>query len=123
LAVVLGLAGPAFALECPAAQKLTRPGVLQETQAQINNVANLLATGDVGNRVPAIIADLRRRYPGVENAEVVNYLMAAYCPIVARLSGLSDAEKQARMDRFVSQLSQIVYSAAGAPWFAVLRAG
>ena len=113
LGVCLGAAGPALALECPAPQKLTGPGVLRETQAQINDTATLLATGDVGNRVPMIVADLRKRYPGVENAEVVNYLMAAYCPIVAALSGLSDAEKQARMDRFVSQLTQFIYSAAG----------
>ena len=38
-------------------------------------------------------------YPGVANAEVLNYLMAAYCPVVARLAALGDAQKRARMDR------------------------
>jgi hypothetical protein len=111
LAMYAALAVPAQALECPAPKALTRPGVLRETPAQITAMSNLLATGDVSNRVSVVVADLRARYPGVENAELVNYLMAAYCPIVARLSGLSEAEKQARMDNFVSQVAQLVYSA------------
>jgi len=108
-ALGLALAGPALALTCPAPQPLTRPGVLRETPTQITVASTLLATGDDANRIAVLVADLRARYPGVENAEIVNYLMAAYCPIVARLSGLDETEKQARMDRFVSQLTQIIY--------------
>ena len=89
IAIVAALAGPAFALECPVPQPLTRPGILQETPAQITALSNLLAGGDVGNTIPVIVADLRARYPGIENAEIINYLMAAYCPIVAQLSGLN----------------------------------
>jgi hypothetical protein len=100
---------PALALECPAPQPLTHPGILKETQAQTQQVANLLATGDDANRIRVIVQDLRARYSGVENAEIINYLMAAYCPVVAQLSGLGEQEKQTRMGRFVSQLSQIVY--------------
>jgi hypothetical protein len=95
---------PVFALECPAPQPLSRPGVLRETQTQTQYVADLLATGDDDNRIRVIVNDLRARYPSVENAELVNYLMAAYCEIVARLSGLGEQEKQARMDHFVTQL-------------------
>jgi hypothetical protein len=112
LAACTVLAAPTHALECPAPQPLTRPGVLRETPAQIAGMSNLLATGDVSNRVTVIVRDLRARYPGVENAELMNYLMAAYCPIVARLSGLGETEKQARMDSFVSQITQLIYSAS-----------
>ena len=56
-------------------------------------VATLLATGDDANRIRVIVDDLRARYPGVENAEIVNYLMGAYCPLVAQLSGLGEQEK------------------------------
>jgi hypothetical protein len=105
------LAAPVHALECPAPRTLTRPAVLRETPAQISAMSDLLATGDTSNRVQVIVADLRARYPSIENAELVNYLMAAYCPIVARLSGLGEAEKQARMDNFVSQIAQLIYSA------------
>ena len=106
----LGLATvePAAALECPVPQPLTRPGILKETKAQTRMVSNLLATGDTGNRVGVIVSDLRARYPGVENTEIVNYLMAAYCPLVAQLTGLGEREKQARMDRFTNQMMRIV---------------
>jgi hypothetical protein len=98
-----------LALQCPASQPLARPGIIKETRTQTQVVATLLATGDDANRIRVIVDDLRARYPGVENAEIVNYLMAAYCPVVAQLSGLGEQEKQARMDRFVTQLSQIIY--------------
>jgi len=109
IALVSALAMPAAALQCPAPQPLARPGILKETRTQTQVVATLLATGDDANRIRVIVDDLRARYLGVENAEIVNYLMAAYCPVVAQLSGLGEQEKQARMDRFVIQLSQIIY--------------
>ncbi len=109
IALVAALAGPALALECPMPQPLTRPGILQETPARIAALSNRLASGDLGNVIPVIVADLRARYPSIENAEIINYLMAAYCPIVARFSGLSDQQKQAQMDQFTSQLVQILY--------------
>jgi hypothetical protein len=56
-----------------------------------------------------IVSDLRARYPGVENAELVNYLVTAYCPIVARLSGLDEQQKQAQLDQFVGQIMQFFY--------------
>jgi hypothetical protein len=59
-------------------------------------------------QIRVVVRDLRARYPGVENAELINYLMAAYCSGVAQLTGLGEQEKQARMDRFVSQLAQII---------------
>lgn len=107
--LVSALAMPAAALQCPAPQPLARPGILKETPTQTQVVATLLATGDDANRIRVIVNDLRARYPGVENAEIVNYLMAPFCPVVAQLSGLGEQEKQARLDRFVTQLSQIIY--------------
>jgi len=99
----------AVALECPAAQPLSHPGILKETPAQIAGVENLLSSGDDENRIQVVVSDLRARYPGVENAEIMNYLMTAYCRVVTRLSGLDNQGQQARMDSFVSQLSQIIY--------------
>jgi hypothetical protein len=100
---------PATTLECPAPQPLVGPGILKETPAQIHRVENLLATGDDDNRIHVIVDDLRARYPGVQNTEIVNYLMGAYCPIVAQISGLGEQQKQARLDQFVDQLSRIIY--------------
>jgi len=57
----------------------------------------------------AVIADLRKRYPQAENAELANYLITAYCPVVAGQPQLSEAERKARLDQFVSQLMRRLY--------------
>jgi len=104
-----GLALPAFALECPTPQPLAKPGVLKETPAQIEATGKMLSTGDVGQQTQAVIADLRSRYPQVENAEIANYLITAYCPVIAQTTALSEAGKKAQLDGFVSQLMQKLY--------------
>jgi hypothetical protein len=109
VASVLVPSAEALALECPAPHALTRPGVLKETPVQTQRVADLLATGDDENRIRIIVNDLRARYPGVENAELVNYLMAADCSGIAQVRVLEEQEKKAQMDRFVRQLDRIIY--------------
>jgi len=109
-AAVLSAGAPfAVALECPVPQPLSHPGILKETPDRIAQVENLLSSSDDENHVQVVVNDLRQRYPGVENAEIINYLMTAYCRVVAGLSGLDSQEQKARMDRFASQLSQIIY--------------
>ena len=92
------LAAPCPAMGCPAPQPAGAPDAIQETPAQISDLTALLGSGDLGNRIPIIVQDLRSRHPNVLGGELVNYLVTAYCPVVNRLNGLSDAEKQARMD-------------------------
>ena len=111
IALAVGVCTPALAFQCPTPQPLARPGVLKESSARIARVSALLATGDRGNHLPAIVSDLRGRYPKVQNAEIMNYLVTAYCPDVSRLTGLSDGEKQSRMRSFVAQASNAVFSA------------
>lgn len=101
----------AAALDCPAPQKLARPGVLKETQAQIDETAERLAAGgtSVDVTLKAIIGDLRARYPNVENAEIANYLISAYCHVAARLPGASEGERKLQLDQFVSLLMGMLY--------------
>ena len=80
-----------------------------ETPAQIAETGNLLASGNNGNRAPEVVADLRRRYPGASDAEIENYLVAAYCPVVARMNRLSVAQQRARVDQFARQAGVVVY--------------
>src|SRR5262249_20577705 len=72
----------ALALECPVPQALTGPGVLEESPAQTERVG--VATGDDDNRVRVLVEDLRSRYPSAQNAEIINYLMAAYCRVIGQ---------------------------------------
>lgn len=109
LAAWLALVFPAHALECPVPQPLARPGVLRETPAQIATVGKQLATGDVVTQIAAIVADLRARYPKVENAELVNYLVTAYCPVAAGMPGLNDSQRRAQVETFASQVMQQIY--------------
>jgi hypothetical protein len=108
LATCLGIASQASALECPASQKLSRPGVLKETPTQIAVAMKLLESAPFNVTVPLIEADLRARYPGVENAVIVNYIVTAYCPVVSDMK-VSDADKQARMSRFAEDLLAMTY--------------
>jgi hypothetical protein len=109
-AVLLGSAAlPAFALDCPKPQPTAKPGILKETPAQMTAVGKQLASGDTFNAIASTTADLRIRYPGVENAEVVNYLVTAYCPAVAADSKLSEAQKKAAVDAFAAQVMRQVY--------------
>jgi len=108
LVACLGLPSQASALECPAPQKLSRPGVLKETQTQIAIAAKFLESAPSNVTVPLIEADLRARYPGVENAEIVNYVVTAYCPVVNAMQ-VSEADKQARMSRFAQDIMLMTY--------------
>ena len=109
LAAWLLLAGPALALDCPIAQSTAGPGVIQETPAEIDNLAVVLASGDLGPQVPLIVSALRTRHPGVPGGEIVNYLVTAYCPVVNRISGLSESEKHSKLGAFASQVVQAAY--------------
>ena len=103
------LAVPCMALECPTSQPAGAPGTIQETPAQISELSQVLASGDLGNRIPVFVHSLRSRHPDAPTGELVNYLVTAYCPVVNNLTGLSDGEKQARMDAFASQVGQAAY--------------
>lgn len=105
----LALPAAAQSLECPIPQPMHDPGVMKETPAQIAETGSFLASGDNVNRAPEVVADLRKRYPGVSDVEVQNYLVTAYCPVVAKLNGLSVAEQRSRLDQFAHHVSVAVY--------------
>jgi hypothetical protein len=105
----IGLVASAQALECPERQPMSKPGVIQETPSQIAALAPALAGGDVSAEIPAIVAGLRKRYPGAGSAEIANYLITAYCPGVQKAAGLSDAEKSARVEAFAKAVLGVLY--------------
>ncbi len=109
VAVLLGPAVSARALECPEAQPASQPGVITETPAQIAELAPVLAGGDVGGQIPKIVAALQKRYPTAGSAEIANYLITAYCPGVANAAGLDDAQKTARVQAFSKAVLSVLY--------------
>lgn len=106
-ALLLGVA-PALALECPDPQQ-GRPGVIKETPSQIAELAPVVAGADVTAEIPAIVDGLRKRYPAAGSAELVNYLITAYCPAVDKSASLSEPEKTARVQAFAKAVLGVLY--------------
>jgi len=86
----------------------TTSTAIKETAAQRASATQALSGLEPANAIRVIAADLRKKYPNLADADIVNYLETAYCPLVARETGLSYVEKRARTDRFSSQVEQIL---------------
>jgi hypothetical protein len=120
-AIVLGLAmlagiywwrssreAPQVAFECPVIHQTTTTTALKETATERDGVTQALRGPELENTVLVIVNDLKERYPTADTPEIVNYLVAAYCPIVAKDNGLSEREKREQTDLFSSQIYQII---------------
>jgi len=90
--------------ECPSPFK-------PNTAAKLEQIKGLLpgtsAMSDI-NQFNATIAALRR--DGMSKRLIVDHLIGAYCPMVAREASLTEAEKAARVARFSGQITRLVYS-------------
>ena len=94
---------PALAFECPERQAQTGAGVIQESQDEIDRLSDMLRTGDLDNRLEVLARDLRGKYANADKTELTNFMVSAYCPVVAE-AGLSDSEKDARLTAFGQQV-------------------
>lgn len=98
-----GLSG-AWALECPA------PQALGDGSAAQADLTGQLSSKDVLDQVPGMLGALRQQYPGANVGQFVNYLIAAYCPVVKADASLSEQEKQARIRDFADRVVSSAYS-------------
>jgi hypothetical protein len=99
-----GVAGTqaARAFDCPAVGTAPVPGVLADP-AQVAFLAN--AQGhDLENKIDELVASIRQSQPGISDASLTDAMNAAYCPIIAGQSGLSYAQKRARLAAFNEHL-------------------
>jgi len=102
-AVLIGGLSQASALECPLPQARAQVGVLKETRTTIAKRAQLLdQKGSAA--VPTIIFTLRQKFPNSSNAEITNYLITAYCPVLNRKHELSDDQRRQRLEQFGDQV-------------------
>jgi len=113
LAIVLGGCGDTATFECPLPQKGASE-VLPESPEKIKELSGLLASGDMGNRIHLIIADLRRKYPKADMAAIVNYLVTAYCPVVDA-EEIGDEAKTEKVNAFSSEVLKIIASQSPSP--------
>jgi hypothetical protein len=94
---------------CPEIQSRTTQMALKETAADVARASAALSGPEPENAIRSIAADLKRRYPHADSAEIVNYLLTAYCPLVKEERGLDDRQRRARMDRFSTQVYALVH--------------
>jgi hypothetical protein len=58
-----------------------------------------------------IARDLKDRYAEADTTELTNFMVAAYCPVIADDASLSESEKDTRLTAFSQQVWDL-YSAA-----------
>jgi hypothetical protein len=73
------------------------------TQAKLVTSGNSV---DVANEIYDLINRVQIEEPNISYAELTNVLVAAYCPAVAKVPGLSAAEKWRRMHQFDALVRQ-----------------
>jgi hypothetical protein len=107
IAIFMAAQTPAAAFECPVAQLRTDSSAIKETPAQIAQLSKELEGDETGNTTIATIWELRRKYPKAGFEEIVNYMVTAYCPIVAQNASLSDEEKDDRLNLYSQQIAAL----------------
>lgn len=55
---------------------------------------------DLGNEIRGLIARVQAEKPGISNDDIIDVLIAAYCPVVAHLSQATEAQKWRLMRQF-----------------------
>ena len=108
VAICMAAATPAAAFDCPVPQPRTDNSAIKETPARIAQLSEELAADQTGSATTGTIFALTQKYPQAPFAEIVNYMVTAYCPIVASDPSLGHAEKQARLDRYAQQVETLV---------------
>jgi hypothetical protein len=100
--ICVSLSG-ASALECPTLEPYGGAAGIPATLTQQLASANVLA------QIPGILGQLHQRTPRAPRAELVNYLISAYCPVVTADSSLSEQEKQAKLKGFADAVVAAEY--------------
>lgn len=97
LLVLSPVGGYAAGLDCPETGAGAVPDLLAGSQ-QVER----MTTGnevDLANEIKGLINRVQTEKPGISSDEIVNVLIAAYCPVVARMQA-SPADKWRLMRRF-----------------------
>ncbi len=87
----------AAGLDCPEMGPLV-PDLIAGTQ----QIQRMTAGNDVdlANEVRGLINRMQTEKPGISNDDIINGLIAAYCPVVAGMTQLSSADKFRLIRRF-----------------------
>ena len=112
--LVAGCSASGERLECPVAYGSGSVGIARETPAQVAAVGARLAAGGE-NAITETAGALRAHDAHASHAEIVNYLVAAYCSEIARKAGLDLVGKRAALRAFAARADRIVARAPVPP--------
>jgi hypothetical protein len=104
--VLASHAMPASAFECPEAHDRSSAGIIAESPEAIDDLGNLLASGDMENRVEVVARELKQRYPDADKTDLTNYMVAAYCKAIVQ-EAMSDVERSQRLSDLGDRVWQI----------------
>jgi hypothetical protein len=104
LAASSSQAHAAHAFQCPHAQEGAASASLTAADPEILKSEDRV---DLATEINDVVDQLQLQQPGLSYAQVVNALVAAYCPIVVELPNLTDAQKHARVTRFSALARQL----------------
>ena len=104
LSLTLVPAVAAETFECPSPFKPNTPAKLEEIKGLLPNIN---AMADMG-QLNVTIETLRRE--GMPKNLIIDHLIGAYCPMIAREASLTESEKAALVQRFSGQVTRLVYS-------------
>lgn len=89
-------------LDCPVAYVATTG--LSPTERGSRELSGLLATQGMAV-VPGIVSQVKSQFPEANGAEITNYLLTLYCPVINRNAELSYAQKRTRMLEFSTRMT------------------
>ncbi len=95
-------------IQCPTAETGRLDGTIRETPTEIEAAGRTLAQGS-DNEIAKVASGVRLRHPKVSKAEVINYLITAYCPIVNAERGPAATAKQQELQAFAKRAERIVH--------------
>lgn len=93
----------AWALECSAPQQLGDSATVPP------DLTRQLGSDDVLDQIPGILGALHQQYPSASKQQLVDYLVAAYCPVVKGDAEADEDEKRAELKEFADSLIATEY--------------
>ncbi|UPJ56921.1 hypothetical protein [Bradyrhizobium sp. 192] len=102
-ALLLGHPTPAAALECPVYHPSGTDAAIKETRVQTESFqAMLAARGDRATH--SIVSSVRMAHPNASAAQITNFVLTLYCPLVRNNAALPEDQKRARLKSFSAEL-------------------
>jgi hypothetical protein len=102
LSICVPARGHAAGLDCPEMKPGAVPNLLTDPQSKVMSGNSV----DLANDINDLINKLQIEKPNISYAELTNVMVAAYCPVVANMAGLTASEKWDRMRQFDTILQQ-----------------